>query len=293
MKRVLITGASSYIGTSFARYKPRHYSSKPCQSAQPRHSGSQSCHSGLDPESTFLSLRNQNWKEFDFSSFDTILHCAGIAHIPQKKEMRELYFNINCVLTVDVAKQAKAAGVKQFIFLSSMSVFEPQSFYGASKLAAEEELKALETNNFSICILRPPMVYGYGCKGNFPRLVKLAATLPIFPNIQNARSMIYIDNLCEFIHMAIAENKTGTHHPQNTEYVNTTELAKLIAEIHGRRICTTKFFNWLIKILQKKVKPLDKLFGSLTYEKTGNEADYNVVNFRDSVLTAILGKKIN
>lgn len=265
MKRVLITGANSYIGVSFARYVDRHH--------------------GIEIQS--ITLRGENWQTFDFTNFDTILHCAGIAHIPQKKDMRDLYFNINCDLAVSVAQKAKAAGVKQFIFLSSMSVFEPQSFYGASKLAAEEKLQALSSDDFNICILRPPMVYGHGCKGNFPRLVKLATKLPLFPNIQNRRSMIYIDNLCEFICQAIAENKTGIHNPQNAEYVNTTEMVELIAALHGRRMRTTKIFNPIIKLVQKKIKPLDKLFGNLTYEKTGNEAEYNVINFRDGVRAAV------
>jgi len=265
MKNILITGASSYIGMSFAKYAYGKFNIKS------------------------ISVRDDKWKEFDFSHIDTVLHCAGIAHISSKKDTP--YFAVNCDLTVSTAKHAKTAGVKQLVFLSSMSVLDPQSPYGASKLAAEQKLHALASDSFNICIMRPPMVYGYGCKGNFPRLIKLATKLPFFANIKNQRSMIYIDNLSEFICQAIAENKTGTHNPQNMEYVNTTELVKLIASLHGRRMPTTKLFNPIIKFLQKKIKPLDKLFGNLTYVKTGDEADYNVVNFEDSVQASVKGKK--
>ena len=263
MKNILITGENSYIGKSFVQYANNKYNTQS------------------------ISLRDESWKALEFSAFHTILHCAGIAHIPQKKHMRGLYFAINCDLAVSVAEKAKAAGVRQLIFLSSMSVHEPHSPYGASKLAAEQKLQSLASDSFNICILRPPMVYGPGCKGNFPRLVKLASALPIFPNIKNARSMIYVDNLCEFICQAIAQNKTGIHNPQNTEYVNTTELVTLIAKLHGKRMRTTRLFNPIIKLLQKIIAPLDKLFGSLTCPKSGNEADYNVVNFEDSVNYAI------
>ena len=274
MKNVLIIGASSYIGKSFLQYACNKFNIQA------------------------ISVRDNRWKEFDFSSYDTVLYCAGIAHVPQRKDMRKLYFDVNCNLTAQVAIHAKEAGVKQFIFLSSMSVYgngqreispetipltKTDDFYGTSKLAAEEKLAALESNNFGICILRPPMVYGYGCKGNFPRLVRLAKRAPFFPDIQNKRSMIYINNLCEFICQTIIENKSGIFLPQNLEYVNTTQLVLLIAKNNGRKIHTTKLFNPLIKLLQNKIGLLDKLFGNLTYTKTGNETEYNIVSFENSV----------
>jgi len=265
MKNILITGANSYIGMSFAKYARGKFNIES------------------------INVRDDKWKEFDFSHFDTVLHCAGIAHTAPKKDVP--YMAVNCDLAVNIAKHAKTAGVKQFVFLSSMSVHDPKSPYGASKLAAEQKFQVLASDCFNICILRPPMVYGYGCKGNFPRLVKLATKLPFFANIKNQRSMIYIDNLSEFICQAIAENKTGTHNPQNTEYVNTTELVKLIADLHGRRMPTTKLFNPIIKFLQKKIEPFDKLFGNMTYTKAGDEADYNVVDFEDSVQAAVKGEK--
>ena len=279
MKNVLIVGEGSYIGTSFARYASSRYNIKT------------------------ICMKDGKLTDADFSSIDSVLHCAGIAHVAQKKNMRQLYYEINCDLAVNVAEKAKAAGVEQFVFLSSMSVYgdingvitpetEPKAtdFYGGSKLAAEEKLRQLASSVFSICILRPPMVYGFGCKGNFPRLVALAKRLPVFPNVQNRRSMIYIDNLCEFICQAIDNNKSGIHLPQNAEYMNTTELVKIIAQLHGKRMRTTRVFNPLISFLKKFFSPVDKLFSDLVYVKTGNEAEYNVVSFEDGARVAVLGK---
>ena len=282
MKNVVIVGKNSYIGASFNAYARNRFNIRT------------------------IDAKDGKWKAFDFSNVDTLLHCAGIAHAAQKKNMRDFYNEINCNLAVDVAKAAKVAGVRQFMFLSSMSVYgdaeceitaetKPNAidFYGGSKLAAEKELQKLAELNFSICVLRPPMVYGYGCKGNFPRLVKLAQNLPVFPDVKNRRSMIYIDNLCEFLCRAIEENKSGIHFPQNAEYVNTTELVQIISGAYGKKIRTTQVFNPLIMVLTKNSKSFKKLFGNLVYVKTGDEANYNVVGFKDGVIAAVLGESIN
>ena len=268
MKNILIVGESSYIGMSFARY------------------------AGARFNITTICSRDGIWKEHDFSVYDAVLHCAGIAHVAQKD--RNLYYNINCDLAVDVAEKAKSARVGQFVFLSSMSVYGKEAreittttkpsakdYYGGSKLLAEEKLTNLASEDFCICILRPPMVYGYGCKGNFPRLVGLANRVPIFPNVQNKRSMIYIDNLCEFICQAIEQNKSGVFTPQNAEHVNTTELVRCI----NRKIRVTKIFNPFLRLF--KSSAIDKLFGDLVYAKTGDEADYNIVDFETSIKASL------
>jgi len=279
MKNVLIVGEDSYIGTSFAQYASDMYNIET------------------------ICAKDGKLADADFSNIDSVLHCAGIAHVAQKKNMRQLYYDVNCNLAVKVAEKAKAAGVKQFVFLSSMSVYgsgecvitpetelKAMDFYGGSKLAAEEKLRQLASSDFGICILRPPMVYGFGCRGNFPRLVALAKRLPFFPNVQNRRSMIYIDNLCECICRAIDENKNGIHLPQNVEYVNTTEIVKMIAQLQGKQMRTTRIFNPLILLAKNFISPVDKLFGDLVYAKAGNETEYNVVSFEDGVRVAVLGK---
>ncbi|MBO1915018.1 NAD-dependent epimerase/dehydratase family protein, partial [Microvirga sp. 3-52] len=79
----------------------------------------------------------------------------------------------------------------------------PSNFYGDSKLQAENQIKSLNEDSFKVVILRPPMIYGKGSKGNYPKLAKAARKLPVFPNIDNQRSMLHIDNLCEFMKLMI------------------------------------------------------------------------------------------
>lgn len=258
MKKILIIGKNSYIGKSLENwlriYPDKYY---------------------LDT----ISLRNDNWKQKDFSKYDVVFHAAGIAHIKETEANADLYYKVNRDLTFQVAKKAKFEGVKQFIFLSSMSVYgiekgvidsksplTPNSNYGKSKLQAEELIKSLEDDiNFKVAILRPPMIYGKGCKGNYPRLAKLAVKIPFFPDIDNKRSMIYIDNLSEYVRLIIDNCESGLFFPQNNEYVNTTNMVKLVAHAHGKKIRTIKLFNFLIKIINNST--LNKVFGDLIYEK--------------------------
>jgi UDP-glucose 4-epimerase len=222
---------------------------------------------------------------------------AGIAHIKETSDNQTLYFKINRDLAYETAQKAKLDGVKQFIFLSSMSVYgiengvidkdtplRPNSAYGKSKIEAEELMNNLQDDAFTIAILRPPMVYGKGCRGNYPRLAGLALKTPIFPNVDNQRSMIYIDNLSEFVKQLIDNKSIGFFFPQNAEYVNTSEMVRLIAEAHGKRVVMTKLFNPLLRILN--VSTVNKVFGDLVYEMNMSEFenDYRVSRLRETIL---------
>lgn len=162
-----------------------------------------------------LSLRGNGWSTHNFNQYDTIFHVAGIAHNSSNPNLEELYYEINRDLTIEIARKAKESGVSQFVFMSSMIVFEnhpsgktfinahtkpnPDNFYGDSKLQAKIGLEKLESEVFRIAIIRPPMIYGKEFKGNYPLLSKFAQKSPIFPNYPNKRSMLHIENLCEFI----------------------------------------------------------------------------------------------
>jgi UDP-glucose 4-epimerase len=277
MKKILITGASSFIGTSFdvwlGNYPDRYSIDK-------------------------VSIRGDEWKRKDFSVYDVVFHVAGIAHKKETKKNAGLYYRVNRNLTYEVANKAKNAGVKQFIFLSSMSVYgiesgvidkytpiNPKSNYGKSKLQAEAMIKPLGDGGFKIAIIRPPMIYGQGCKGNYPRLANLSLKTPFFPNIENKRSMIYIDNFCEFIRLLIDDCSKGIFFPQNSEYVNTSEMVKMIAEAHGKKIRLTKLFNSLLVF--RKFNIVNKVFGNLVYEKEMSKykKNYQIYNFRESIKT--------
>ncbi|QCJ44765.1 NAD-dependent epimerase/dehydratase family protein [Bacillus sp. S3] len=277
MKRILITAKNSYIGNAFVTWTANKYIIE------------------------FITCRTAEWKEQDFSKYDVILHVAGIAHVSTDPNMEAQYYKVNRDLTIELATKAKNEGVKQFIFLSSIIVYgnssskegiidkntipKPDNFYGNSKLLAEEGLKYLESENFKIAILRPPMIYGKGSKGNYPRLAKVAQNLPVFPDINNQRSMLHIDNLVEFIRLIIKNEERGLYFPQNSDYVKTSNMVELIAKAHGKNIKLTKVFNPLLIVLGGKVAIINKIFGNLVYEKSMSnyKESYQINDLRKSI----------
>lgn len=280
MKNILITGKNSYIGTSLENWLMR----EPDQYK-------------VDT----VDMKDGSWHEKDFSLYDVVFHVAGIAHVSSDPKMEDLYYKVNRDLTIEAAEKAKAEGVKQFIFMSSIIVYgdsssskrvidrntvpTPSNFYGNSKLQAEEGIKHLETDDFKIVVLRPPMIYGKGSKGNYPKLSNLAQKIPVFPDIDNERSMLHIDNLCEFIKVMIDHEETGIYFPQNKEYVKTSELVRTIAEVHGKKIWMIGWMNWLIRLMFG-IGIVNKVFGNLVYEKSMSDydkANYRIRTFEESI----------
>lgn len=285
MKKILITGANSYIGTSFENYVKQWKSEYIVDT---------------------VDMIDGTWKNKDFSKYDVVFHVAGIAHADVgnvTEETKALYYKVNRDLTIETAKKAKTEGVKQFIFMSSIIVYgdsshinkqriitrdtvpTPSNFYGKSKLQAEEGILPLQDENFNVVVIRPPMIFGKGSKGNYPKLAKIAQKLPIFPNVKNERSMLHIDNLCEFIRLMIVNKESGIFLPQNKEYVATSELVKLIAEVHGKKVILTGIFNGVLKLTGKKIGVINKVFGNLVYEKGASEykVEYRVRNLEEAV----------
>ncbi len=272
MKNILITGANSYIGDSVAAYL-REFSNNYSVSVK----------------------ETLNWTPdaSDFKDIDVVFNVAGIVHIKETDENRDLYYKVNRDLCVAIATAARDAGVKQFILLSTMSVYgvvtghitkdttpNPVNAYGKSKLEADRAIDKLAKDSdgrFRFCCLRPPMVYGKGCKGNYQALRKFALKSPIFPDYKNERSMLYIGNLCEFVKDCIDREQHGLFFPQNVEYVNTSSMVKLIAEENGKKINLTKAFNFPINVASR-VNVIKKVFGSLTYEKTDLIEKYDFKN---------------
>lgn len=266
MKHILITGANSYIGISVERHLNRWPEAYRVET---------------------LDMIGDGWREKSFAGYDAVLHVAGIVHQEKTKHdprQEELYDRVNARLPVEVASKAKTEGVRQFLFMSSMSVYGlaapvgkvvtvtgdtplcPTDHYGISKKKAEEGLSALADGGFKIAVLRPPMIYGKGCKGNYVTLAKLAKKLPVFPWVDNRRSMLYVENLAEFIRLLIDDEAVGVFCPQNEEYVNTSDLVSRIAHANGRDILMIKGFTWALKLLRNVTALPDKAFGSLCYD---------------------------
>lgn len=281
MKKILITGANSFIGTSVEQWLMR---------------------GSADYVIDTVDTLDGKWHEADFSKYDTVFHVAGIAHVNPKPDMAPLYYKVNCDLAIEVAKHAKQHGIKQFIFMSSMIVYHastslketvidsnskpsPNDFYGDSKLQAENGIKELESPDFRICILRPSMIYGTNSKGNFQRLARLATKTPIFPAWHNKRSMLYIDNLCEFVKQAIDRNLAGTFHLQNKEYADTVHIVRFYARRANHRLWCSRILNPFVWLGALAIKPLCKMFSNLYYEPslTTYDFEYQLVSFEESL----------
>ena len=285
MKRILITGSGSYIGSHVKAYLeqwPERY------------------------QVETVTLRTGDWRQRSFAGFDAVLHAAGIVHQPKTKDdpaQAELYDRVNHRLAVEVAEKAKREGVGQFLFLSTEAVYgihapvgkvititkdtplHPADNYGISKAKAEEGVVALRDDTFKVVILRPPMIYGKGCKGNYQALSKLAKKLPAFPLIENQRSMLYIDNLCEFIRLLVEDEADGLFCPQNEEYVSTSDMVNRIAHLNGRGILMVRGFGWALKLLRPMTGMVDKAFGSLCYDRSLSDypQNYCVKSFDESI----------
>lgn len=285
MKKILITGANSYIGTSFEKYMLQF---------------------GNNYQIDTLDMIGDAWEKFDFSGYDTVYHVAGIAHSDNgkiSKEKAKLYYEVNTKLTIRTAMKAKKAGVKQFVFMSSAIVYgdsapigkmkmitrdtpvSPANCYGDSKVKAEKGLRKLENKNFKVVILRPPMIYGKGSKGNYPLMSKLAQKFPVFPFVKNCRSMLYIENLCEFVRLMIENEESGIFFPQNAEYSTTSELVRMIAAEHGKRIVLVKGCTMSLKLMGIFTGLVDKAFGNLFYDKKISiyKQEYRIYSLADSV----------
>lgn len=274
-KKILITGAGSYIGMAVEKWLSRYPDKY---------------------QADTLNMKGNIWENCDFSEYDTVFHVAGIAHADigiVTKEQKRKYYKVNTQLAEKTARKAKADGVKQFIFMSSMIVYsgcgetlitrdtEPKAmnFYGESKIKAEEKIRALSDEGFKIVILRPPMIYGKNSKGNYKDLARLACKLPVFPVVNNQRSMLHIDNLCEFVRLMIDNQEEGIFFPQNREYTCTSDMVQMIAGVNGHRIVMLPGTNTVVKLMSRLPGRIGglaaKAFGDLAYDMSMSEYKHN------------------
>lgn len=280
MKKILITGANSYIGTSFEAWAKKRYPG--------------------EFEIDTVDMVDESWREKSFAGYDAVFHVAGIAHADVghvSEERKAFYYKINRDLAIETARKAKEDGVSQFVFMSSMIVYgesaglgkkkvitkdtkpHPANFYGDSKWQADKGVRKLADDSFHVAVLRPPMIYGKGSKGNYPLLAKMAKKLPVFPDVQNERSMLYIENLCEFLCQLMIKGESGIFWPQNAEYTRTTDMVRMIAKASGHRINVSKNWNWILdmtNIIPGKTRELtNKAFGNFSYDQAMSKYDFD------------------
>jgi UDP-glucose 4-epimerase len=270
MPEILITGTSGFIGNNFsALSKYRQIKS--------------------------VSLRNNSPRSIDFSRSDTVLHLAALVHSGKNKNTEE-YFYINRDLTITVAEEAKKAGTKQFIFLSTSKVYGvfdedsdpwtesspcfPIDPYGRSKYEAELLLKKLEDENFTVSIIRTPLVYGNGVKANMLSLIRLVQNFYIIPfaGINNKRNFTSAENLVGFIDRIIEKRASGTFIAMDEKPVSTTDLIKLLADSINKKVKLVKIPEILVQAGKVLLPSLfEPLFGSIILN---NEHTKKVLDFQ-------------
>ncbi len=246
--KIILTGKNSYIASNVCKMLLSKGHSARCVSVR----------NGIDA--------------LEFKGIDAVIHCAAIVHKKEKK-YADKYDAVNCELTAELARKAKSEGVKHFIFLSTMAVYgvkegeissatllSPVTLYGKSKLKAENMLRELEDESFGVSIVRPPMVYGRGCPGNYGRLSRLSRLLPVIPLIYGKKSFIYIENLAHFITDLTEKSNFGTFMPMDGRYTSTSEFMKLIS---GRAY--SKLLGRLVSLIPLAV--LKKMFAPLWYSE--------------------------
>lgn len=291
--KVLVIGKSSYIGNSFKAYMEKH--------------------SPVDIQIDTTGAANGEWKSVDLSIYDSILHVAALVHKKETVDMEKEYDEVNHLFPMEVARRAKENGVRQFVFLSTMAVYgdeqpmitkytkeEPKTLYGKSKYRTECELKKIADSNFRVAVIRPPMVYGWRCPGNYGRLERLSRKLPVFFRVGNQRSMIYIENLCECLKQIIVSQSNISNigvdnydiiKPQNVEYVDTGILFQTIRKALGKRTILIPFGKHFFSLLARKNKTIQKVFGDCCYEKNESNSKYQKVNFEESIERTVTGMK--
>ena len=255
MKRVLITGANSFLGDNTKKYLEEHG----------------------DYQVDILDMLDANWGKKEFSKYDVVFNVCAIVHRPKVKDS-EIYFDINRDLAVEIALKSKKEGVRQFIQTSTNGVFgielvimsedkgyNPKTPYEKSKYEADCLLTELRDDNFKICIIRPPLMYGKSCKGNFPKLERFALRHRFFPSLKNKKDFIYIENMADFIKFAIDNELDEVCYPRDNVVVSTSELIKRIAQINGKKMHLLAVFNPFVKLLYKCNHSLKLIFGDCYY----------------------------
>lgn len=291
MKNILITGENGYIGKHIGQWLVNQ--------------------ENKEYKVSYLNVRTDDWKNDSFRGVDAIVHTAGIVHQPQITDW-DTYYNINVLLTEHLALKAKNEGVKQFIFLSSMSVYgvgkalkqnvitektvcKPTNLYGKSKFEAESALQKLEDTNFHISIVRPPNVYGYKCKGNYIAGFTMAVKkLPMIPYAYSdvKQSMIYIDNLTELVRLIIESEKSGIYMPQDIKPVSAVELMREISRNIGKTDHQSKLLGHIVHLLGFTAI-IKKVYGGVQYsEQLSNcfGGKYVICNFDDAMKITVQGR---
>ena len=326
MKKILITGASGFIGQSLIKYLLNLN-----KSIRGTVRSTSFLLFNTKLEHVFIENINHktDWRE-SLNGVDCIIHCAGRAHVMKAKEEDEqkIYQSINVDGTKQLVKQAIEFKVKRFIFLSSIKVngestscdnFDkilnkqkktiftytdvprPEDLYAKSKLEAEKFLSQISSKkNIEVVVVRLPLVYGNGVKGNLARLIKLVRSgipLPL-SLVKNQRSMIGIDNLIDLLIRCIdhPEANGKTFLASDGEDLSTPELIKFIASSMGKKANLFPFPISMLKFLGSvfgKREEINRLVGSLRIDNSYTKETLNwtpLISVEEGIKRMVQGK---
>ena len=278
---ILIIGENSYIGNHVDLWLTKH-----------------------GHQVTQLDVLTDAWKSYDYSKYDAIVHVAGIVHRPECNDW-ELYKRVNADMPVAIATMAKEQGVRQYVYFSTMGVYgiekklkpnridentplNATGMYSRSKLMAEEGLNVLNDEGFIVACIRPPSVYGKGCKGGYiTGFASIVRKLPIVPKAYKdvKQSFIYIDNLTELVRLIIENHLDGAFCPQDDKAINANELMKAIANGIGKKYHESRFLGIIVRILHF-LPIVKKAYGGIEYARslsTINGIEYVIVPFEEGM----------
>jgi len=262
---VLITGQNGFIGQAlFREMRSQGFLVRGTVRNRPKNNQDIVAVGDIGPATDWSSA---------LAGIDVVVHLANRAHIlhDSAKDPLALFREVNVEGTIALAQQAVEQGVKRFVFISSIKVNgectydtpfaaddspNPQGPYAVSKLEAETRLRKIgEESTMETVILRPPLVYGQGVKGNFQRLTSLVETgvpLPL-ASIQNQRSLISLERLIEIIILCVTQVEVANQIclVSDGEDLSTPELVRKIAESIGKPARLFPFPVKLLKIVGK------------------------------------------
>lgn len=291
--KILIIGKNSYIGNHVDEWL-----------------------TGKGHEVTQLDVLIEDWRAYDYGAYDAIVHVAGIVHRPDCKDW-ELYKTVNADMPITIANSYKNLRRLRtlrglYVFFSTMGVYdvgkqlqpsvvdektpllnESQSMYGKSKVMAEIGLAKLQDDNFKIAFVRPPSVYGKGCRGGYiTGFTNIARILPIIPQTyENVRqSFIYIDNLSECVRVIVENGLSGVFCPQDDEIPNANRLLEVICKGIGKKYRASKFLGLCLRLVSF-IPLVKKAYGGIEYSQTLSIIpgyNYQVVTFEEGIKRTVM-----
>ncbi|MCK1332068.1 MULTISPECIES: NAD-dependent epimerase/dehydratase family protein [unclassified Bradyrhizobium] len=244
----LVTGASGFIGRHVARALTREGWSLRRVVRRPEGADDEVVIGSIGPETAWLAA---------LEGVDAVVHLAARVHHKHEEHAVQLYRDVNITGTLHLARSAATAGVRHFIFISTVlvhgrsndgrapfsehDVLTPRGLYGMSKAEAEAGLRTLARDgDMKISVIRPPLIYGAGAKGNFPllaRAVSLGLPLP-FAAIRNHRAFLSVQNLSSFILRRLSHPDPASNFEiflvADREQVSTPEFIARLAKAAGK-----------------------------------------------------------